>query len=177
MAEATNPAATSLQAATLSLPLGLDFLRTYSGALICMEIVLGALVWILVASTNVAVPLLQGWVMFVSLTTFACSATYLAMFMLGFADRISVDWNLLDTMYHFIAFIFYFTAFVLQAATTIAYTEYSGNSTCISRPSSNIITFLDVRKYRIDVAATVFTFIVTICYGGSLYMGFRRWRQ
>ena len=36
---ATNPAATSFPAPTLSLPLGLDVLRTYSGALVCLEIV------------------------------------------------------------------------------------------------------------------------------------------
>lgn len=35
----TNPAATSFPAPTLSLPLGLDVLRTYSGALVCLEIV------------------------------------------------------------------------------------------------------------------------------------------
>lgn len=36
---ATNPAATSFPAATISLPLGLEVLRTYSGALVCLEIV------------------------------------------------------------------------------------------------------------------------------------------
>ena len=36
---ATNPAATSFPAPTISLPLGLEVLRTYSGALVCVEIV------------------------------------------------------------------------------------------------------------------------------------------
>lgn len=39
---ATNPAATSFPAATISLPQGPDVLRTYSGALICLEIVSAA---------------------------------------------------------------------------------------------------------------------------------------
>lgn len=34
-----NPAATSFPGPVLSLPLGLDVLRTYSGALVCLEIV------------------------------------------------------------------------------------------------------------------------------------------
>lgn len=36
---ATNPAATSFPAPTISLPLGLEILRTYTGALVCLEIV------------------------------------------------------------------------------------------------------------------------------------------
>ncbi|KAK6327167.1 hypothetical protein J4Q44_G00028120 [Coregonus suidteri] len=90
---ATNPAATAFPAPTISLPLGLQILRTYSGALICLEIIFGGLVWILVASSNVPVPLLQGWVMFVSLTMFFCSTVYLLLFLLGLADRINTDWN------------------------------------------------------------------------------------
>lgn len=53
----------------------------------------GGLVWILVASSNVPVPLLQGWVMFVSLTTFVMSSAYLVLLITGLADRINADWN------------------------------------------------------------------------------------
>lgn len=55
----------------------------------------GGLVWILVASSNVPVPLLQGWVMFVSLTMFFVSFAYLALLITGLADRINTDWNCL----------------------------------------------------------------------------------
>ncbi|MEQ2186483.1 Alpha-glucosidase, partial [Goodea atripinnis] len=55
----------------------------------------GALVWILVASSNVPVPLLQGWVMFVSVTTFFLSSFYLTLLITGLADRINTDWNFL----------------------------------------------------------------------------------
>ena len=47
------------------------------------------------ASSNVPVPLLQGWVMFVSVSTFFCSSVYLLLFLLGLADRINTDWNLM----------------------------------------------------------------------------------
>lgn len=55
----------------------------------------GGLVWILVASSSVPVPLLQGWVMFVSVTAFFLSSAYLTLFITGLADRINTDWNFL----------------------------------------------------------------------------------
>ncbi|XP_062847888.1 protein MAL2 [Trichomycterus rosablanca] len=178
MAEATNPAATSFPAPTISLPLGPDVIRTYSGALICLEIIFGGLVWILVASSNVPVPLLQGWVMFVSITAFCCSSAYLALFLLGLAHRINTDWNFMDMMYHFIALLFYFAAFVLEAATTSATSKnYMNNTACIQRPRSNIVTFMNFRQYSINVVATIFAFFVTVCYGCSMFMGFKRWRK
>ncbi|NP_001297939.1 protein MAL2 [Esox lucius] len=176
---ATNPAATTFPAPTISLPTGLEILRTYSGALIVLEIVFGGLVWILVASSNVPVPLLQGWVMFVSVTMFFCSTVYLLLFILGLADRINTDWNFLDVFYHFIALLFYFGAFVLETATTAARGVLSrGNGTAVcGTPRGHIITILDNRQYNINVAATVFAFVVTLCYACSMFMGFRRWQK
>ncbi|CAL8261090.1 unnamed protein product [Boreogadus saida] len=182
---APNPAATAFPSATISLPLGLEILRTYSGALICLEIVLGGLVWILVAASDVPVPLLQGWVMFTSILTFSLSSTYLAMLITGLADRINTDWNVLDVLYHLVALLFYFAAFVLEAATTAAnggaHIKLQPNGTetlvCITYPRGNVFTMLDQRQFSINVAATIFAFVVTICYGCSLFMGFRRWRM
>lgn len=181
---AANPAATSFPAPTISLPLGLDVLRTYSGALVCLEILFGGLVWILVASSNVPVPLLQGWVMFVSVTAFFLSSAYLTLLVTGMADRINTDWNFLDVFYHFLALLFYFAAFVLEAATTAAnggahvQTQNSTETVlCITHPRGNIFTVLSDRQYSINVAATIFAFCVTLCYGCSLVMGFKRWRM
>ncbi|KAG1924961.1 protein MAL2, partial [Pimephales promelas] len=80
MAETPNPATTSFPAPTISLPVGVEILRTYSGALICLEI---------------------GWVMFVSVTMFICSSAYLALFLLGLADKINIDWNFMVSVYFF----------------------------------------------------------------------------
>ncbi|XP_056113685.1 protein MAL2 isoform X2 [Rhinichthys klamathensis goyatoka] len=155
MAETPNPATTSFPAPTISLPLGVEILRTYSGALICLEI---------------------GWVMFVSVTMFICSSVYLTLFLLGLADKINTDWNFMDMFYHFIALLFYFGAFLLEATVSSAGT-YVNSTTCIRRPRGNIMTFLDYREYSINVAAAIFAFIVTLCYGCSMFMGFRRWRK
>ena len=69
----------------------------HSNAIRCLSSpqVLGGLVWILVAASDVPVPLLQGWVMFTSILTFSLSSTYLAMLITGLADRINTDWNVL----------------------------------------------------------------------------------
>ncbi|XP_006636007.1 protein MAL2 [Lepisosteus oculatus] len=186
MSVPANSPATSFPAATISLPTGPEVLRTYSGALVCLEIVFGGLVWILVASSNVPVPLLQGWVMFVSVTMFTFSTAYLLVFLLGFVDRINTDWNFLDVMFHFTALLFYFGASVLEAAVTAASGATSINSTATS-PSTlncmvlmnnkNIVTFLNPQQYNINIAATVFAFVVTTCYACSMFMGFRRWRM
>lgn len=178
-------AATSFPGASISLPLGLEVLRTYSGALISLEILFGALVWILVASSNVPVPLLQGWVMFVSVTAFFLSSAYLALLITGLADRVNVDWNVLDVLYHFVVLLFYFAAFVLEAATTAAnggarFTSIiNGSQTLICAPLShgNVFTVMSGPQYSINVAATIFAFFVTLCYGCSLMMGFKRWRM
>ncbi|XP_017265346.1 protein MAL2 [Kryptolebias marmoratus] len=182
---AANPAVTSFPAPAISLPLGLEVLRTYSGALVCLEILFGSLVWILVASSNVPVPLLQGWVMFVSVTAFVLSSSYLTLLVTGLADRINTDWNFLDVFYHFIAVLFYFAAFVLEAAATAAnggaHISRLQNTTesvlCVTYPRGNIFTILTYRQYSINVAATIFAFLVTLCYGCSMVMGFKRWTK
>ncbi|XP_018618277.1 protein MAL2 isoform X2 [Scleropages formosus] len=160
----SSTAATSFPAPVISLPVGLDVLRTYSGALACLEI---------------------GWVMFVSVSTFVFSSAYLAVFLLGLVDRIDTDWNFLDMTYHFCALLFYFGAFVLEAATTAAHGHSyisvanvtSSGLLCLSRPAQNILVFMDDRQYRVNVAATIFAFVVTVCYGCSMFMGFKRWRK
>ncbi|KAJ7395185.1 Protein MAL2 [Pitangus sulphuratus] len=53
----------------------------------------GTIVWILVASTRVPLPLLQGWVMFVAVTAWFLSIVFLSVFLFGYANRIALNWN------------------------------------------------------------------------------------
>ncbi|XP_029447803.1 protein MAL2 isoform X2 [Rhinatrema bivittatum] len=163
-----TPAALAYSAPTLNLPTGLDVLRTYTGAFICLELMFGGLVWILVAASNVPVPVMQGWVMFVSVTAFLCSLLYLCIFLFGIAHRINTNWNFVDFAYHFFAFVFYFGAFVLEAATT--------SLANLAKDEKSII-HLDARRTGLNVAATIFAFAVTFCYGCSMVLGFRRWKS
>lgn len=50
--------------------------------------------WILVAATSVSLPLLQGWVMYVSLTSCLISLLLLLSYLLGF-HRNSENWKVL----------------------------------------------------------------------------------
>ncbi|XP_060680169.1 protein MAL2 [Hemiscyllium ocellatum] len=176
-APAPNPSLSSnamaFPAPRITLPLGMSVLQTYSGAFICLEILFGGLVWILVASSNVPVPLLQGWVMFVSVVMFLCSTLYLCVYLCGLADRVDTDWNLIDFVYHFVAFVFYFGASVLEAATTAAAVEPNNR---VNATTAAVVTVLNFRQYSINVVATIFSFVVTLCYACSLGLALRRWK-
>lgn len=56
--------------------------------------IFGCWVWILVAATQVANPLLQGWVMYVSLTSFLISLMFLLSYLFGFYKRYE-SWQVL----------------------------------------------------------------------------------
>uniref|UniRef100_A0A8C5PCS1 Mal, T cell differentiation protein 2 n=1 Tax=Leptobrachium leishanense TaxID=445787 RepID=A0A8C5PCS1_9ANUR len=140
-----NPATLSYPVATVTLPTGVEVIRTYSGAFICLEIIFGGLVWILVAASNVPVPIVQGWVMFVSIMAFLGSIMYLCVFLCGLVNRIHTNWNFVDLAFHFLAFVFYFSAFVLEAAITSLSNQYRNGTESI---------FMDSRKIGLNVAAT-----------------------
>ncbi|CAM2106980.1 protein MAL2 isoform X2 [Lepidochelys kempii] len=180
-----NPAA-YFPAPRITLPVGLDILRTYSGVFICLEILFGALVWILVAASRVPLPLLQGWVMFVSVTACFLSILFLGVFLFSYTHRVAVDWNqmeeaalkmtkgtclnmqdLQDFLFHAATFVFYFGAFLLQAATTSLH-----NYRC----PSNATVLLSDQDYNISIAASIFAFATTICYGCSTALALRRWK-
>ncbi|XP_028917902.1 protein MAL2 [Ornithorhynchus anatinus] len=158
--------AVAFPAPRITLPVGTHILRTYSGAFVCLEILFGGLVWILVASSNVPLPLLQGWVMFVAVTSFFFSLLFLGLFLSGVVTRIDANWNFLDFGYHFIVFVFYFGAFLLEAAATSLH-----NLQCNGTQSP-----LDPNQYNVNVAASIFAFVTTVCYGCSLGLALRRWR-
>nr|KAF6405236.1 mal, T cell differentiation protein 2 [Rousettus aegyptiacus] len=106
-----NPAV-SFPAPRVTLPVGPDILRTYSGAFVCLEI---------------------------------------------------------DFAYHFTVFVFYFGAFLLEAAATSLH-DLRCNATVALEP------LLNDNQYNINVAATIFAFVTTACYGCSLGLALRRWR-
>ncbi|XP_063780536.1 protein MAL2 [Pseudophryne corroboree] len=164
-----SPATVSYPAASVSLPTGPEVLRTYSGAFICLEIIFGALVWILVAASNVPVPIVQGWVMFVSVAAFCGSLCYLCVFLCSLVNMIYTNWNFVDLAFHFFAFVFYFSAFVLEAAVCALANQ--------ARNDTNSYIHLENRRIGLNVAATIFAFAVTVCYGCSMVLGFRRWKS
>ncbi|XP_075419273.1 myelin and lymphocyte protein isoform X2 [Tenrec ecaudatus] len=66
-----------------SLPSGFAVLTTFPDLLFIFEFIFGGLVWILIASSLVPIPLIQGWVMFVSVFCFVATTALLILYMIG----------------------------------------------------------------------------------------------
>ncbi|NXC46837.1 MALL protein, partial [Penelope pileata] len=129
-----------------TLPSGAAIFRTVPYAFILPEIICGTWVWILVASTSVSNPLLQGWVMYVSLTSCLISLLLLISYLFGFHKN-SNNWKVLDSLYHGATAILYMSAAVLQA-----------NATIVSELNNAVL------HYQLNCAASFFAFITTFLY-------------
>nr|KAF6429826.1 mal, T cell differentiation protein [Molossus molossus] len=66
-----------------SLPSGFSVFTVFPDLLFTLEFVFGGLVWILIASSLVPLPLIQGWVMFVSVFCFVATTTLLILYIIG----------------------------------------------------------------------------------------------
>ncbi|XP_061206344.1 myelin and lymphocyte protein isoform X1 [Neopsephotus bourkii] len=104
---------------TTSLPSGLSVLTTFPDVLFIPEIIFGGLVWILVASSKVPFPILQGWVMFVSVFCFVMSTMLLCLYICSVHGGSSF-WVTLDAICQSTAALFYLSAAVLEAYSTYA---------------------------------------------------------
>ncbi|XP_063086042.1 MAL-like protein isoform X2 [Cavia porcellus] len=116
MATSNAPSATSY--VPPEVPTGVRLLLTIPFAFFLPELVFGFWVWVLVAATHVATPLLQGWVMYVSLTSFFISLMFFLSYSLGFYKKFG-SWRVLDSLYHGTTSILYMSAAVLQVHETI----------------------------------------------------------
>ncbi|XP_061416150.1 myelin and lymphocyte protein-like [Lethenteron reissneri] len=175
MAAGAGQGAGSGQMCTLSaeLPLGADTIKSPSGIIIIPELVSGALVWILVASTQLrGTEMHQGWVMFVSVTFCVLSIIQLVLYLTGTAKQ-SSTWIHLDLALSMLAFTLYLSAAVLQVNATIAmfnvYIEQCGlGNTDIEEAILHL--------YRVNLAATVFAFLTTGLYAVSAFISIQRWK-
>ncbi|NXY47198.1 MALL protein, partial [Ceuthmochares aereus] len=143
MASTSSPVASTQP----TLPSGLAVFKTMPYAFILPEIACGTWVWILVAATSVSYPLLQGWVMYVSLSSCLISLLLLISYLFGFHKN-SENWKVLDSLYHGATAILYMSAAVLQANATIV-SEFHHNSPLY---------------YELNCAASLFAFITTFLY-------------
>uniref|UniRef100_A0A5F7Z8X9 Myelin and lymphocyte protein n=1 Tax=Macaca mulatta TaxID=9544 RepID=A0A5F7Z8X9_MACMU len=101
-----------------TLPSGFSVFTTFPDLLFIFEFIFGGLVWILVASSLVPWPLVQGWVMFVSVFCFVATTTLIILYLIG-AHGGETSWVTLDAAYHCTAALFYLSASVLEALATI----------------------------------------------------------
>uniref|UniRef100_A0A8C0FEG2 Myelin and lymphocyte protein n=1 Tax=Bubo bubo TaxID=30461 RepID=A0A8C0FEG2_BUBBB len=124
--------------------------------------IFGGLVWILVASSKVPLPILQGWVMFVSVFCFVMSTTLLCLDICGVHGG-SSSWVTLDVICQETAALFYLSAAVLEAY----YTYVAGLST------NPLVTAI----YRENIAAVVFAFVATLMYVIHKVFSLLRWKS
>ncbi|XP_010149549.1 PREDICTED: myelin and lymphocyte protein [Eurypyga helias] len=148
---------------TASLPSGLAVLATFPDVLIIPEIIFGGLVWILVASSKVPSPILQGWVMFVSVFCFIMSTTLLCLYLCG-AHGGSSSWVTLDAICQGTAALFYLSAAVLEAYFTYITSFLSTD------PLIRTI-------YQENIAAVVFAFLATLMYVIHKVFSLLRWKS
>ncbi|XP_005147479.2 myelin and lymphocyte protein [Melopsittacus undulatus] len=144
---------------TTSLPSGLSVLTTFPDVLFIPEIIFGGLVWILVASSKVPFPIVQGWVMFVSVFCFVMSIILLCLYICSVHGGSSF-WVTLDAICQSTAALFYLSAAVLEAYSTYAFR----------------ITELGL-IYRENIAAVVFAFLATLVYVIHKVFSLLRWKS
>ncbi|XP_052475771.1 myelin and lymphocyte protein [Carassius gibelio] len=158
-----------------SLPSGLRICTTVPDILYLPELVFGGLVWILVASTRVAmtslllltplitVPNPLGWVMFVSVFCFVMTFLWLIIFASG-GHKNSSSWAAADFLYHLVAVVFYLSASVILANETIAMKAFSD-------------TVYPFNYYQMDISAVVFSFVATLLYFIHCIFSAMRWKS
>ncbi|XP_062375555.1 myelin and lymphocyte protein-like [Sardina pilchardus] len=141
------------------LPKGCAVFSTMPDILFIPELIIGGLVWILVASTNLlnstANP--QAWVMFVSVFCFVFTTIWLLIFLFG-CNKGGM-WPGLDTAYHATAALFYLSAAVIQASLTIGAQALSAS-----------------KEYKLNVAAVVMAFLATLLYVIHTILSALRWK-
>ncbi|XP_030919550.1 myelin and lymphocyte protein isoform X2 [Geospiza fortis] len=151
----------SSSTSTSTLPSGLAVLTTFPDVLFIPEIIFGGLVWILVASSKVQFPMLQGWVMFVSVFCFVMSISLLCLYLCGAHSSGGSCWVALDAFCHSTAALFYLSAAVLEAFVTYAIRD----------------NFSWAQEYRENIAAVVFAFVATLLYVIHEVFSLLRWKS
>ncbi|XP_054239750.1 myelin and lymphocyte protein [Indicator indicator] len=146
-----------------SLPSGLRVLLTFPDALFIPELVFGGLVWILVASSRVQSPMLQGWVMFVSVFCFVMTGTLLCLYIAG-AHGGSSSWVTLDAILQATAALFYLSAAVLEA-------YFTYNVGLVAQIPGYLLI------YQENIAAVVFAFLATLIYVIHQAVSLWRWKS
>ncbi|OWK53102.1 Myelin and lymphocyte protein [Lonchura striata] len=165
-----------------TLPSGLAVLTTFPDVLFIPEIIFGGLVWILVASSRVPDPMLQGWVMFVSVFCFVMSISLLCLYVCG-AHGGGGCWVTLDVVCHGAAALFYLSAAVLEAYMTYALRilfpaqEYRENIAAVVSAWQGVFAFVPPSPDSSVLPPQVFAFVATLLYVIHQVFSLLRWKS
>ncbi|XP_044862866.1 CKLF-like MARVEL transmembrane domain-containing protein 8 [Mauremys mutica] len=145
-------------ASTSTLAYDREFLRTAPGVLMLAEIVLGLLVWTLIAGTEYFLYPAFGWVMFVAVFYWVLTVFFLIIYMTMTYTRIpQVPWTTMGLCFNGSAFILYLIAAIVDA--------------------SSVTNEQNSHNYNSWAASSFFAFVVTFCYAGNAYFSFISWRS
>uniref|UniRef100_A0A8D0G935 CKLF like MARVEL transmembrane domain containing 8 n=1 Tax=Sphenodon punctatus TaxID=8508 RepID=A0A8D0G935_SPHPU len=135
-----------------------EFLKTLPGLLMVAEIVLGLLVWTLIAGTEYFLYPVFGWVMFVAVFYLILTVFFLIIYMTMTYTRIpQVPWTTVGLCFNGSAFILYLIAAIVDA--------------------SAVTNELNRHNYNSWAASSFFAFVVAFCYAGNAYFSFISWRS
>ncbi|XP_046517656.1 myelin and lymphocyte protein-like [Equus quagga] len=136
----------------------IEISAAFPDLLFIFESVFGGLVWILIASSLVPLPLTQGWVMFVSVFCFIGTTVLFFSYLIGSHYK-EISWVILEAAYHCIAAVFYLSAAVLEGLATIS--------------MHNSFT---QEHYLENAFATVFSSTATLLYVNHAWFSLIRWK-
>ncbi|XP_016320780.1 plasmolipin-like [Sinocyclocheilus anshuiensis] len=134
----------------------MDFIKSVPGILLLTEIIVGLLVWALIAATSYTSDPAYGWVMFVSVTLWLLSIALFVVLLLRFYQSLpSVPWPLVLMVFYVVAAVLYITAFLADA---------------VSVPPHWYLWHGHLG------ASAFFAIVVTLLYGASSYFAYLDWR-
>ncbi|XP_007249231.2 plasmolipin [Astyanax mexicanus] len=156
--ETSSPQAQAASWQLMNVSMNLNFIKTIPGILLIAEIVVGLLVWALIASVVYQAVPAYGWVMFVSVTLWILSIVLFIMLFLNLQQKLtSVPWPLVLLVFYGVATILYLTAFIANAASVTQY------------------RYLPYH-YNHMAAAAFFGIVVTLIYGASTFFAYLEWK-
>ncbi|XP_072879773.1 CKLF-like MARVEL transmembrane domain-containing protein 8 isoform X1 [Chlorocebus sabaeus] len=121
-------------------------------------LVLGLLVWTLIAGTEYFRVPAFGWVMFVAVFYWVLTVFFLIVYITMTYTRIpQVPWTTVGLCFNGSAFVLYLSAAVVDA--------------------SSVSSERDSHNFNSWAASSFFAFLVTICYAGNTYFSFIAWRS
>ncbi|XP_016411461.1 plasmolipin-like [Sinocyclocheilus rhinocerous] len=134
----------------------MDFIKSVPGILLLTEIIVGLLVWALIATTSYTSDPAYGWVMFVSVTLWLLSIALFVVLLLRFYQSLpSVPWPLVLMVFYVVAAVLYITAFLADAVSVPPH-WYSWHGHL--------------------GASAFFAIVLTLLYGASSYFAYLDWR-
>lgn len=155
----TSSPAQGVGASVSALRPDLGFVRSALGVLALLQLVLGLLVWALIADTPYHLYPAYGWVMFVAVFLWLVTIVFFIIYLFQLHMKLyMVPWPLVLLVFFVAATVLYITAFVACAA-AVDLTSLRGS-----------------RPYNQRSAASFFACLVMIAYGLSAFFSFQAWR-